>query len=87
VLAPVLSRDPLVALVGLTPVVHEFLAALEHKDGERERRRTRGRERAGIPEATTPDRAALSGPISAGLDDLDPTCFTRREWTIQSNHF
>jgi putative nucleotidyltransferase with HDIG domain len=32
-LAPVLSRDPLVALeLGLTPVVHEFLAALEHKD-------------------------------------------------------
>jgi len=33
VLAPVLSRDPLVALeLGLTPVVHEFIAALEHKD-------------------------------------------------------
>ena len=33
VLAPVLSRDPLVALeLGLTPVVHEFLAALERKD-------------------------------------------------------
>ena len=33
VLAPVLSREPLVALeLGLTPVVHRFVAALEAKD-------------------------------------------------------
>ena len=33
VLSPVLSRDPLVALeLGLTPIVHEFLTALERKD-------------------------------------------------------
>lgn len=33
VLAPVVDRDPLVALeLGLTPVVHEFLAALDSKD-------------------------------------------------------
>ncbi len=33
VLSPVLTRDPLAALeLGLTPVVHQFIAALEHKD-------------------------------------------------------
>jgi putative nucleotidyltransferase with HDIG domain len=33
VLAPVLSREPLIALeLGLTPVVHDFIAALERKD-------------------------------------------------------
>jgi putative nucleotidyltransferase with HDIG domain len=35
VLAPVLTRDPLVAFeLGLSPVVHRFVASLEAKDGE-----------------------------------------------------
>lgn len=33
VLSPVLTREPLTALgLGLTPVVHDFIAALGHKD-------------------------------------------------------
>ncbi len=100
VLAPVVNRDPLVALeLGLTPVVRRFVAALAQKDRTTRNHVVRVAElamRAGVRHGLDPERLRTLG-IGALLHDVGklatpddiltkPSALTDHEFKVMQEH-